>query len=202
MTDALKRIEEEFEEFRSLVEHCRNEATPDMAVIKDAYDRFYRLSERYEHEHDAHTLSPTEEAALRKVFKKNKVIESVGRLRAIGAHVETGDVELLDPNKVSFTLTAASSEAALFAAPCVNLTDKKGQIIRINHIRWLTEAVDRIARAWQRLKPLAQMPREPLSWVTDISGNYSRHGEPTRLAASSARHRSPASRRDRRRSHG
>jgi hypothetical protein len=91
MTDGLERIDEAFEEFRSLVEHCRNEAKSDMADIRDAYERFYRLRERYEHEDEARTLSQTEEAALRKVFREDKFIESVGRVRGVSAHVETGD---------------------------------------------------------------------------------------------------------------
>ena len=117
MTDSLELIEKEFEQFRSLVEHCRSEAKPDMANIRDAYERFYRLCERYDHEDAAGALSKIEEAALRKVFRENKFIESVGRVRGISTHVETGDVELLDPDKVRFTLTAKSSAAAMFAAP-------------------------------------------------------------------------------------
>ena len=48
----------------------------DMADVRDAYDRFYRLCERYEREYEAHTLSAIEEAALRKVFREDKFIES------------------------------------------------------------------------------------------------------------------------------
>jgi len=59
---------------------------------------------------------------------------------------------LLDPDKNSFRLTAKSSAAALFAAPYVRLTDKQGQIQRINHLRWLTEAENRIARAITKAK--------------------------------------------------
>src|SRR6478672_11917974 len=121
MTDGLERIEKEFEVFRSKVEHCRDEANSNMADIRDAYHRFYSLCERYEHEDEAGTLSPTEAAALRKVFRENKFIASVGFVRGIGAHVVTGDVELLDPDYKAFTLTPASSEAAVFAGRCVRL---------------------------------------------------------------------------------
>jgi hypothetical protein len=152
MTDSLGRIKREFEAFRSKVSDCRDLTRSDMADIRDAYERFYHLCERYDYEKEAGTLSPTEEAALRKVFSKNKFIVSVGRVRGIGAHVETGDVELLDPDKNSFRLTAKSSAAALFAAPYVRLTDKQGQIQRINHLRWLTEAENRIARAITKAK--------------------------------------------------
>jgi hypothetical protein len=95
--------------------------------------------------------SPTEEAALRNVFRENKFIESVGRVRGISAHVVTGDVELLDPDNDRFTLTPKSSAAAVFAAGCVRLTDKQEQIQRLNHLRWLTKAVDLIGRAIAKL---------------------------------------------------
>jgi hypothetical protein len=152
MTGSLERIDKAFEEFRSLVERCRDEAKSDMADIRDAYERFYRLCERYEHEDEAGTLSQSEGAALRKVFREDKFIESVGRVRGISAHVETGDVELLGPDKVAFTLTAESSAAAMCAARCVHLTDKQGQIQRLNHLKWLTEAENRIARAIAKAK--------------------------------------------------
>jgi len=95
MTGSLERIKKEFKEFHSLVDHCRNDAT--IAEIRNAYDCFYRLRERYLYEDEAGTLSPTEEAAL-KGFREDKFIESVDRMRGISAHVETGDVELLDPD--------------------------------------------------------------------------------------------------------
>jgi hypothetical protein len=97
-----------------------------MEDIRDAYERFYRLRERYEHESNARTLSQTEEEALSKVFREDKFIESVGRVRGISAHVETGDVELLGLDKVAFRLTAESSAAAVYAARCVHLDRHAG----------------------------------------------------------------------------
>jgi len=129
-----------------------DEAKSDMEDIRDAYERFYRLRERYEHESNARTLGQTEEEALRKVFREDKFIESVGRVRGISAHVETGDVELLGLDKVAFRLTAESSAAAVYAARCVHLTDTQGRIQRINHLNWLTEAENRIARAIAKAK--------------------------------------------------
>jgi hypothetical protein len=76
-----------------------------MGDIRDAYERFYRLRERYNYEANARALSQTEEAALRRVFENDKSIESVGRVRGISEHVETGCVDLLDTDNVSFTLT-------------------------------------------------------------------------------------------------
>jgi hypothetical protein len=83
MSGRLERIEQEFEAFRSKVEHCRDEANSNMADIRNAYDRIYSLSQRYLYESNAHTLSPTEEAALRKVFREDKFIASVGKVRGI-----------------------------------------------------------------------------------------------------------------------
>jgi hypothetical protein len=152
MSDSLERIEKAFEEFRSKVAECCDETNPKMADIRDAYERFYRLCERHDHEHDAGTLSPTEDAALRKVFSKHKFIASVGRLRGLSSHVVAGDVELLDPDNNSFTLTPKSSAAAVFAAPRVRLTDKQEQIQVIDHPRWLAKAVEQIALQSPRLK--------------------------------------------------
>jgi hypothetical protein len=147
MTGRLERIEKAFEEFRSKIADCRHEATSDMADIRDAYERFYRLRERYEHEANERSLSPTEHAALRKVFEGDKFIESVGKVRGISEHVETGDVELFDTDYVSATITAKSSAAVVFAARTALLIDNSGQIYRLNHLKWLTEAENRIARA-------------------------------------------------------
>lgn len=91
MTDGLKRIEKEFGAFRSKVADCRDEAS-DMGDIRDAYGRFNRMRDRYKHEADkAHSLNPTETKALSKVFKEDVFIDSVGRIRGISEHVETGD---------------------------------------------------------------------------------------------------------------
>lgn len=150
MTGRLERIEKAFEEFRSKVADCRNEATSDMADIRHAYERFSRLRERrerYEHEANERTLSPTEHAALRKVFEDDKFIESVGKVRGISEHVETGDVELLDTDNVRVTITAKSSAAVVFAARTALLIDNQGQIFRLNHLKWLEEAERRIGRA-------------------------------------------------------
>jgi hypothetical protein len=44
MTDSLERIEKAFEQFRSLVEHCRNEATSDMADIQSVMADIPKIS--------------------------------------------------------------------------------------------------------------------------------------------------------------
>ena len=67
-----------FEEFRSLVEHCRNEAMSNMADIRDAYKRFYRLRERYYHEDKAGIVSAIEAAASARCSERT----SLSRARA------------------------------------------------------------------------------------------------------------------------
>jgi hypothetical protein len=155
MTDGLERIEKLFEKVRSKVAHCRNEATSDMADIQDAYSRLYRLRERYRYE--APTLDPTERAALRKVFEDDTFIEGMGRVRGIGDHVETGCVVLRHIDNSPFTVTAASSAAAVFADRCVDLPDTDGHRHRVDHLEWLTEAEQRIGRAIEKAKGIVNI---------------------------------------------
>ena len=145
MSEGLGTIERLFQEFRSKVVHCRNKANSDMADIQDAYSRHYRLRERYRYE--APTLNSTEKAALRKVFEDDKFIAGIGKVRGIGDHVETGCVVLRHIDNSPFTVTAASSAAAVFADRCVHLYDTDGRQHRIDHLEWLTEAEQRIGRA-------------------------------------------------------
>ena len=62
-----------FEEFRSLVEHCRDEAMSNMADIRDAYKRFYRLCERYHHEDKAGVVSASEGAAFARCLERTSL---------------------------------------------------------------------------------------------------------------------------------
>jgi hypothetical protein len=85
MTDSLERIQKAFEDFRSLVEHCRNEAMSDMADIRDAYARLNRLRNRYQREQK--NLDAAERDALRKVFEEDNFITNMLIVRVISEHV-------------------------------------------------------------------------------------------------------------------
>jgi hypothetical protein len=122
-----------------------------MADIRDAYDRPYRLRERYKRE--APTLSPTQKSALQKVFEEDVFIEGMCKMRGIGAHVETGLTVLRQTDNSPFEVNAASSAAAVFADRCVYLTDTDGECQRIDHLERLTVAEERIARAIAKAKP-------------------------------------------------
>jgi len=50
MTGRFDRIEKAFEDLRSKVEHCRDEANSNMADIQDAYNRLDILRNRYKYE--------------------------------------------------------------------------------------------------------------------------------------------------------
>ena len=79
--------------------------------------RVYRLRERYRYEEKARSLSPTADAALRKVFEDDAFIRAW--VRGISEHVETGDFQLLDTDNVrvrswlSHPLTSFSQLAPL-----------------------------------------------------------------------------------------
>jgi hypothetical protein len=151
MTDGLKRIEKEFEAFRSEVAECRDDAW-DMADIREAYDRFSRLRNRYDHEmRTAHSLSPTEAKALSKVFDKDVFIESVGRIRGISEHVETGEVVLHHINGSPFRVRAESSAAAVFASDSIDLIDTNGTSQHIGHPQWLNEMERLISHAFAKI---------------------------------------------------
>ena len=150
MTDSLKRIEKAFEQFRSLVEHCRNEATSDMADIQDAYNRLNRLRDRYLKQKG---LDPAERDALRKVFEEDNFIANMLSVRVISEHVlRTEGATLSYPDNSTFSITSASSAARVFEDRCVYLLDTKGGERRWDHLQQLTEAVDRVGRAMAKAK--------------------------------------------------
>jgi len=151
MADGFERIEKAFEQFRSLVEHCRNEATSDMADIQDAYNRLNRLRGRYDAEKKK--LDSAERDALQKVFEEDNFIANMLIVRVIGEHVLRSEGAILSyPDNSTFSITSASSAAAVFKDRCVNLTDTNGVKRPWDHLRQLTAAIDRIARAMAKAK--------------------------------------------------
>jgi hypothetical protein len=151
MSDGLKRVGKEVKAFSSKVAQCRNEDNSDMSDIQDAYSRLIRARDRYLYE-AKHRLAAAEKAALQKVFEDDKFIEGMGKVRGIADHVEIGEVIIRDTNNAPFTITPASSAAAVFADRCVNLTDVEGVTHRWDHLEVLTEADDRVTRALKNAK--------------------------------------------------
>jgi hypothetical protein len=124
-----------------------------MAEIEDAYGRLNRARDRYKYEaYKEPSLGPAELKALRKVFEEDGFIEGMGKLRGIAEHVETGNVTLRDIHSSPYEITAASSAAVVFKHPQVNVYDTAGVLRRLDHLQYLTEADNRIKRAFKRAK--------------------------------------------------
>jgi hypothetical protein len=146
MSEAFEKIERSMDAFGKSVEHFAETLEPH--AMKNAYDSFYRVRDRYtwhaksENRH----LDAGEFEALRNVFEDD-FIKGMGRLRNILTHVETGDVELYYPHGPKFTLTAASSAEVVGASTNVTVSDKAGNGQRIEHLKWLEEAIRRIDKA-------------------------------------------------------
>jgi len=104
MTDRFDRIEKAFDNFRSKVEQCRDEANSNMADIQDAYNRMDILRNRYKYEaYVARSLNSTEIEPLQNVFHQYAFMEGMQKIRVIGHHV-TGDLHLYDINNSPFEL--------------------------------------------------------------------------------------------------
>ena len=152
MTEGLKRVEQEAQEFRDKVEQCRDKANSSMADIKDAYSRLHRLRDRYQYEaHKVLSLEPGEKEALRKVFEDDTFIKGMGKVRGISEHVEMGEVVLRQTDG-SALKSQLPSAAAVFADRCVHLFDTAGDRHRVDHLERLTEAERRISRAMAKAR--------------------------------------------------
>jgi hypothetical protein len=150
MSEGLKKVGKELQAFSDKVDQCRDQNNSDMADIHDCYSRLYRAQERYRYE--APTLERAERAPLRKVFEDDKFIQGMFYVRLIGDHVEKGNAVLRHTDNSPFTITSASSAAAVFSARCVRLLDVHGFAHSWDHVKNLTEAESRITRAFEKIK--------------------------------------------------
>jgi hypothetical protein len=149
MTDELTKLEKDLTEFSHKVDQCQESL--DMTDIKDAYAGMHRTRDRFERR--ARYLSPSQTKALAKHLRYDVFIESMGKVRSIGEHVDLkDDVELHHSDGSAFTMTPASSSAVIFATPRVMLTDKTGKLQTWDHPKNLAEARDRITRAFKKAK--------------------------------------------------
>ena len=154
MTEGFKRVEQECREFCDLVAYCRGEASG-MAHIKDAYSRLNRAHDRYEYEAQQRSLDPSEHSALSKVFGKDEFIKTMLTVRIIGDHVlKRGGADLLNQDNERFTVTSASSAAAVFSHPRVYLEAADGPHLW-DHLKELGEAARRISTAITNAKRAA-----------------------------------------------
>jgi hypothetical protein len=150
MTDGFKRIEQEILAFSDKVAQCQDKDAS-TADFRDAYSRLNIAYNRYGHEKA--TLDATEQAALRKVFEDDRFMEGMGRVRVISEHVlQRGCAVLSYPDNSTFTITSASSAAAVFADRCVTLIDADGNPHRWDHPEQLGEVDRRLCSAMEKAK--------------------------------------------------
>ncbi len=144
MTDALKRIEGDLQDFCSELEKCRQSNAP--ADYRDAYGRFARVFDRYEREANKHNLTNYEFNILNKAFN-NGFIKGVMIIRQVSEHVEVKDFTIQTIHNVPVSLINESSAAAVFSASLVYLSKTDGSVHRLAHLEMLTETQKRIQRA-------------------------------------------------------
>lgn len=151
MSESFARIENYFVAFSEGIERCRTATTFNAADWQDAYNRLNRLRDRYVNEKP--NLTPSEKAALTKVFEQDTFIEGLLNIRLIGEHVQkrTPPVIPLHTN-TPITMPVETSAGAIFDAPIVRLPDTKGQLYQTDHLRNLEEGESRISRALARAK--------------------------------------------------
>ena len=150
LTDALKRIEGDFQDFCSEIENCRQSNAP--ADYRDGYGRFGRMFDLHEREETKRNLSQSEYKILDNAFKNDGFIKGVMILRNVSEHVEVADLTIHTNKNVPVTLINGSSAAAVFSAPIVPLCTTAGDVYRLNHLEMLTEAKTRIQRAITKAK--------------------------------------------------
>ena len=158
MSDALASIEEYFQRFRDGVERCRSsksEGKFSASDWEDAYERLYRLFNRYHKE--KRRFAKSERTALSKPFENDTFIQSLLGYRVVGSHIKSnvalkrGGFEIRDGSGASVSLGADVSALEMFAGPVVTLNDIQGRPQRIDHLANLEVAEKRIAAAFDKL---------------------------------------------------
>jgi hypothetical protein len=152
MTEALERIAAYFEEFREAVNDCRTAASFRAADWKEAYGALGRLRDRYVHERE--TSTSEERLALEKVFENDTFIEGMMEVRQVSEHVvrRSPGPLIRTTGNVPIQLTVESSAMAIFSAPIVILRDITNVPHRVDHLKMLEEAEQRIGAALERAR--------------------------------------------------
>lgn len=151
MSEHFDRIEAYFAAFSESIERCRTADTFKPADWQDAYNRLSRLRDRYIKEKPY--LTPSQQAALAKVFENDHFIEGLLDIRQIGEHVHkrtTPTVPIYTTMPID--IPVETSAGSMFEAPFVMLEDTKGRKHPTDHLHNLEEAKTRITRAIARAK--------------------------------------------------
>lgn len=151
MSEHFDRIEAYFAAFSEIIERCRTAPTFNPADCQDAYNRLSRLRDRYLKEKPH--LTPSEQAALAKVFENDHFIEGLLNIRQIGEHVQKRTPATIPVYTTTpITIPVETSAGSLFDGPIVILSDTQGRKHPTDHFQNLAEAQTRIARALARAK--------------------------------------------------
>jgi hypothetical protein len=152
VTDGLRRVLKDFEEFCQSVENCRAVSSSKPVELKAAYGALSRLRERYKLEKD--NLDDGERTALKKVFEDDVFMEGLMDIRQIAEHViKRKDPVIYTTGNAPITLLAKTSAGVMFAGSSVTVYDTSGSPHRVDHLNNLETAERRIrgsiARATQ-----------------------------------------------------
>ena len=152
-SEALQRIEDDFDAFRQKVDLCRNSETCTGGDIRDAYSRLNRLRERYELERDKGNLTYSQRQELENTLEYDVFLKGLMQLRQISEHVKLKSEPVIRTvGNAPIRLDQESSAAGVFAKATVFLTQNNGAPYRCDHLEKLEEAVKRIGRALQRAR--------------------------------------------------
>jgi hypothetical protein len=146
MSDALKTIEECFQEFRRGIARCEAATAFDRADLLDAQNRLNRLRDRYVAK--TNNLTTLEHEALSKVFDQDVFIKGMLDGRQIGEHVKKrGGAIIRTTANAPIELHAETSAMSYFRDWRVEVSDVKGRPHEVDHLKNLKEAEMRIDAA-------------------------------------------------------
>jgi len=155
-TDALNRVERDYEAFSEGVARCQGAPSYTPADYQDAYERLYRLKQRFMKEQKAKSLGQSEYKALSKVFEKDRFIDSLLDIRNVSAHVlKGGDLAISTKDNELFNLPIETSAGALFAESRPVMNDISGEPRSVDHQKILEEAKRRVERAICKAKTIS-----------------------------------------------
>ena len=155
MTDALDRIEADFNSFRSKLGECRQSNSPEH--YQDAYGRFGRMVEGFDREAKKGNLSKSELAALQKVFRSH-LIESVMEIWQVSKYVERRNDFEIQTHDGSFLAISQGASAlsffpdSMFSGGAVMVPGPNGHKVRVEHLAQLEAAALKIEKAFATAK--------------------------------------------------
>jgi hypothetical protein len=154
-SQALQRIEDDFNEFRQQLEKCRQASSFEPVDWRNSYSSLVRVLERFKKEKK--DLTDSERKELSNVFHKNKFISQMAEMRHVSDHIErTKSFTLYTPDKQPWTFDVGSSARSFFCSPDPYVSDVGGIMRHIEHRMWLEKWESTVAQAIARAKRSSQ----------------------------------------------